>query len=193
MLIRSERIQNDLKEYVNSPKAEMLNVVIREFRFFHPELEFRAFIWNRKLTSITQYNEMCFFPCVLKHKSEIEKILRDQLENRIIPNIPHRLSNFALDIVLCPNDEESQLHFINQPLTEKRFLNNTLFVIEVNPLAEFTGFGLFNWDLDHEIIKGKKEFEFRVSKKAPEFAFNNLNDRNKRLLQQLLNEKQQEK
>jgi len=64
-----------------------------------------------------------------------------------------------------------------------------LYVIELNPLAEFTGFGLFNWEKDHEIIKGKKEFEFRVAMKAPEFAFNNLNERNKRLLEKLLNEK----
>ncbi len=39
-----------------------MNIVLRDFREFEPELEFRGFIYDGKLTALTQYNDAIYFP-----------------------------------------------------------------------------------------------------------------------------------
>ena len=42
-------------------------------------------------------------------------------------------------------------------------------VVEINPFAEFTGFGLFQWedDGDRAILQGAAPFQFRVCESVP--------------------------
>ena len=54
--------------------SKPLQVVIREFRFFDVSLEFRAFVFEGKFTALTQYNEVCFFPLVVRRKEELLKV-----------------------------------------------------------------------------------------------------------------------
>jgi hypothetical protein len=42
------------------------------------------------------------------------------------------------------------------------------FVVEINPLAEFTGFGLFDWLTDWKVIQGASPFEFRIATEEPQ-------------------------
>lgn len=42
-----------------------------------------------------------------------------------------------------------------------------IWIVEVNPLAEFAGTGLFNWLEDWQIILGEKPFEFRTHTVSP--------------------------
>jgi len=36
-------------------------------------MEFRGFVWKGKFTSLTQYNEYCFFPRLLEKKDLVAK------------------------------------------------------------------------------------------------------------------------
>jgi len=56
LLVESPRIQCDLEEVVKEKKSDF-NVVVRAWGDFDVDLEFRAFIFNRKLAAVTQYNE----------------------------------------------------------------------------------------------------------------------------------------
>lgn len=47
----------------------MYQLIVREFRPFNVELEFRGFVVKKNLTALTQYNEYCYFPNLVYKKN----------------------------------------------------------------------------------------------------------------------------
>jgi len=50
------------------------------------------------------------------------------------------------------------------------FTNLKVYIVEVNPFAEFAGAGLFSWTEDDDILYGDAPFEFRVANKPKKDA-----------------------
>lgn len=173
LLVESDRIQGDLLEYVEG-KIKYLNVVVREFRTFDPDLEFRGFIYQGNLTALTQYNEFVYFPS-LKEKKQVLQTLILELFHQLAQKIP--LKNYVLDFLLCVDKEE------NYGMSENRYDNLKLWIVELNPLAEFAGTGLFSWTKDKATLLGYSPFEFRVLEQVPAFALQNLPPQWKQLIE----------
>jgi hypothetical protein len=106
----------------------------------HLKSEFRAFIFHRKLTAVTQYNEHIVDKYLLKNKDCILESIKEffQKEN-LLEQIPYE--NSVLDLI---------------------FIGNQIYICEINPLAEFAGTGLFSWLKDRDILLGRQTFEFRI-------------------------------
>ena len=81
MLVMSNRIQEDLKEFVE--RSEPLNLIIREFVEFSVKHELRGFVWKKRLTALSQYNNIAFLPSLVKNKDEIETNVKSFMENFI--------------------------------------------------------------------------------------------------------------
>jgi len=143
LLVTSNRIQGDLETYVHAPEGEQFNVVVREFKWFDVAYEFRGFVYDKKLTALTQYNEFVYFPLLLKQKEKIVQDINDFFHKEMIPLL--NLSNYVIDFILIK--------------TENGF---DIYVVELNPFAEFAGGGLFSWINDLDILLGKLPFEFRI-------------------------------
>eukprot|EP01112_Ceratiomyxa_fruticulosa_P001529 TRINITY_DN1171_c0_g2_i1.p2 TRINITY_DN1171_c0_g2~~TRINITY_DN1171_c0_g2_i1.p2 ORF type:complete len:345 (+),score=71.78 TRINITY_DN1171_c0_g2_i1:218-1252(+) len=157
LLLESDRIQGDIERYIEDTqngKQVDFNVVVREFKNFDVSLEFRGFIYNRKLTALTQYNEFVFFESLQTHKDEILGAIVQFFEEKLIPKIA--LKNFVVDFLLIQEG----------PGYDKL----RTYVVEINPFAEFAGSGLFSWIDDMDTLIGKKPFEFRIATKPIEFA-----------------------
>jgi hypothetical protein len=153
LLVESKRIQEDLRRAVQKPDEDMpFKVVIREFRQFPVELELRAFVKDGKLTALTQYNEMVFFPALLYKHNLIQETIIDFWKEHVSPVV--KLKDYALDLVLIPRSSTP----------EDPYMELKPFIIEINPLAEFTGSGLFKWEIahDNEVLRGVRPFEFRI-------------------------------
>jgi hypothetical protein len=142
LLLASERIQDDLAS------SSSLNLIIRQFIIDrrHLKSEFRAFIFKRQLTAITQYNEYIVDKTLIKNKDLILKSIQDFFRTEhLLEQIPYE--NCVLDLILIENE-----------------LNNyQVYICEINPLAEFAGTGLFSWLNDRHILLGEQEFEFRIT------------------------------
>ncbi|CAF0946305.1 unnamed protein product [Adineta ricciae] len=141
LLLASERIQDDLKSSLS------LNLIVREFLMDRQSLksEFRAFIYKRKLTALTQYNEYIVDRVLIEQK----RIVLESVENffkteNLLEQIPY--DNCVLDLILIENSPG----------------NYRVYICEVNPLAEFAGTGLFSWLNDRAILLGDAPFEFRI-------------------------------
>jgi hypothetical protein len=106
----------------------------------HLKSEFRAFIFKRKLTALTQYNEYIVDKYLLKNKDYILKSIENFFQKE---NLLERISyeNCVLDLI---------------------FIENQIYICEINPLAEFAGTGLFSWLNDRDILLGRQPFEFRI-------------------------------
>lgn len=102
---------------------------------------------EKQLTAITQYNEFIYFPYMVSQKAAIEAKIRAFVENEIV-SLFSTMKNYVLDLALAyPRGEGDDYK---------------VYIVEVNPLAEFAGTGLFSWIEDWQIILGEKPFEFRT-------------------------------
>jgi hypothetical protein len=156
LLVNSNRIQDDLENYCNHPQ-DSFNVVVREFANFEVELEFRGFVYGKTLTAITQYNQFCYFPRVVKYKEYLLGVMKTFIEKELVTTVP--LGNFVIDIML-----------VSQTPDQGAYSNLKVYIVEINPFAEFAGEGLFSWTYESHILKGKAPFEFRVVEKPPKDA-----------------------
>lgn len=146
LLLASERIQSDLKDHDASTST--LNIIIRQYLVDENRCrsEFRAFIYDRKLTALTQYNEFVFDRELISKKVMILNSIRDFLDrNQILQMLPYE--NCVLDLVLVSRPSD---------------MSYLVYICEINPLAEFAGTGLFSWLEDREILIGRRPFEFRI-------------------------------
>lgn len=137
LLAASERIQDDLEN------MSSLQICIREFVYFDSALESRGFVWEGKLTALTQYNNFVVSKKLLSMKHQVEAACIKCFNELIGPKLEGRLKRYSIDFVVT---------------TDLR-----VYVVEINPLAEFTGMGLFSWGKDRDIITGKQAFEYRVA------------------------------
>jgi len=166
LFIEADRTFNDLKDHANGNIHCDFNVVVREFRLFPVELEFRGFVYKRKLTALTQYNEMCFFPALRTLQDQIlARITADF--TRLLGTIP--LDNFVVDFVLATKTESAnpETELLNKRL-ELSIDQYQVWVVELNPFAEFAGAGLFSWLVDKPVLLGRTPLEFRIHKKLPD-------------------------
>lgn len=89
-----------LKNYQSADRGSVL--VLRKFSLCLPEYEFRAFVYKRQLTGVSQYCYSQFFPHMLVRRTEIEKAIVQFFKEtmRLYP-----MDNFVCDVFLTwPND-----------------------------------------------------------------------------------------
>jgi len=142
----SERVQGDLDDYIQNPTVEF-NMMVREYANFEVELEFRGFVYDDKLTAITQYNEFCYFPRLARYKDAIVETMV-QFTQEMVGKFT--LKNYVVDFILISKTPEQGM-----------YSNLAVWVVEINPFGEFAGAGLFTWTKDMATLKGRNPFEFR--------------------------------
>jgi hypothetical protein len=83
-------------------------------------------------------------------QEEVRKVCQKCFEEHLTKKI--QLQRYAIDFIMIEK-EDGQLEAM---------------VCEINPLGEFTGFGMFSWELeaDRHVILGS-DFEFRVAVEEP--------------------------
>eukprot|EP00467_Chlorarachnion_reptans_P020011 CAMPEP_0114506012 /NCGR_PEP_ID=MMETSP0109-20121206/11182_1 /TAXON_ID=29199 /ORGANISM="Chlorarachnion reptans, Strain CCCM449" /LENGTH=343 /DNA_ID=CAMNT_0001684535 /DNA_START=112 /DNA_END=1143 /DNA_ORIENTATION=+ len=183
LLVESNRIREDLSDFIkNSSKRNnenRFNLIVRKFARFDPEMEFRAFVHKKKLTAITQYNDLCYFPSVHRNFKKISARLMDEYKQKLWEKLP--LESCVLDLVLCPKDADNESKTDGRKVYNKYVFDLEcleLKVIEINPLAEFAGSGMFAWEnpKDKRTLLGldqkdDTDVEFRYRTKVPSLGW----------------------
>merc|ERR1711971_170324 len=170
LLVRSARIQGDMKSYaVDEEYAQQFQLIVRDFVFFDVSLEFRSFVYKGKLTALTQYNDLCYFADLFNFEASIVKKIQafvDEILQRI------EMDSLVLDLVLVDANYDVEKEWPS--MSEDRLSKLKVMVIEINPLAEFAGGGLFEWNKDKDVLLGEKPFEFRMRKSLSSFMMADL-------------------
>lgn len=131
LLLSSERVYLDLIDWKRFGGKEQ--IVLREW---NPDLdydnEYRAFVYNNKLTAITQYDHYGKYDEVIESKEIVEKMIQNFWHEQVKPRM--KISDYIVDF---------------------GYVNNSIILIELSPFLECTGASLYRWPLDgHELRFG---------------------------------------
>jgi len=146
LISHSQRVFTDIRFYfqyrVQGSSSGKLYLMLRDFIPNLPvDHEFRCFVYNRKLTAISQYQCYCVFPALKdeNHVKECRNVIVNFMETikHIFP-----MDSFVIDLVVLP-DPSCQ-------------------VIELNPFGidMSSGSGLFNWYKDYDLLYGKLDIHY---------------------------------
>ncbi len=151
-----KKIYNNTKDIIidiiTSPNRHTpLNKKVKELILYLIEpveidknLEFRVFVYNNKVTAISQ--QFIYQKNTIITDNNVLSICNKIVEyiyNHIIPYINH-IKNYTIDLAI---------------------VNNNVYFIELNSYgAEYAaGSALFHWIIDKDILEGIKPFEFRYT------------------------------
>jgi hypothetical protein len=151
LLRASDRVVSDLEKARQAQRGSCL--VLRRFSLCVPAYEFRAFVFNRRLTGVSQYCYRQYFPEMLKR--------RPQLEAAIVAFFDSSMARFPMENFVCDlfvtwrGGDEGENAIVER-----------VEIIELNPWFADTGALLFDWksEEDRRILRGeakRNEPEFR--------------------------------
>lgn len=141
MLKTSKRIWVDLKEALDTPSDDFaIKLVVREWLDIPNVFELRGFVRNRRLTALSQYFSMCYFPWVSPAQwADVKTRVLSFFETTVAELLP--VEDCVCDFVVC---------------------EDRVMVIELNLFGRTAGAALFSWDTDQQLLYGNRPFEFRV-------------------------------
>jgi hypothetical protein len=142
LLVHSSRMFSDFSLALEYPEDFRVKIALREWRDMTPEMEFQGLMYNKKLTAITQANEIFCFDslCDDSTRNSIETAIKECFE-KVKDALPY--NNAVLDFIYFPNGE-------------------TL-LIELNPWDPNTAVALFDWCQDERMME-EGPFQFRYRK-----------------------------
>lgn len=154
LLLDSWRVAEDLQyAFIDTEgkAAEPISLVVRGWDDrIRPQCEFRAFVWEGRLTCIGQYWHSLYFPELEALREAVARDCRERFESSIRAALP--VPTAMLDLAwMGPGD---------------------VILVEINPLMEGLGSfkgstGLFDFYGDADLLAGRKPFELRL-RSAPE-------------------------
>jgi len=135
--------------YNDKPEQNFtLSLVAREWNpRVLPEWEFRVFVFNNKITSATQYNNITFVPDMLAKKEAVKQFILNFWE-KVKGHI--RFPTYTMDLALEPKLEHA-------------------YIIELNGPPPSAGTSLFDWNNpdDRLQIESGDTFELRINERLP--------------------------
>jgi len=154
LLVKSRRVREDLEQVKQFYQHGLSTCLcVRKYNkelIEHPELEFRAFVHDNKLTAISQYDYLTSYPIIVKNKQAIEVKLKQFVETIVIPALSVSHQTYIVDLFLYPpavsgNDDSF----------------GDVLLIELNSFESWTGACLFSWGEDSQVLLNGP-FEFRI-------------------------------
>ena len=140
LLLNSTRVEEDLDAFIEDKEEKNISILIREYLDFPIVYEFRAFVYQDKLTAISQAFHTLFFP-------ELQDVHTQQ---SIVAQIEHMFVNH-----LQNNMRERSVG--NYVIDMARTKSGQWVIIELNPFRLYKGQGtdgmLFDWEKDEAILK----------------------------------------
>lgn len=163
LILSSERVFMDLLEALDCHEARDIisnsvenhewnnHIILRQWndRLDHA-MEFRCFVYESKLTAISQYNHYCKFYHLqdVTFVEQVKSIIIDYWEKTLKERLQEKYANYIIDLGLIRDEMDGKLKCL---------------VIEMNPFESTTGASLFDWKRDHEQLTSRtNDIEIRI-------------------------------
>ncbi|KAF0973662.1 hypothetical protein FDP41_007049 [Naegleria fowleri] len=163
MMTTSNRVFEDLSialEHRKDPVDWNVYIAMRKWISHHEiGLEFRGFVYERKLCALSQYFDALYFEDLHKNKNIYLEAIQKFFEEKK-GQIPYE--NCVLDFLVLKNNISIANEEETPPQPPTTLDSLTVQVLEFNPFNKFTGSALFSWISDADTLHGRKPFEFRI-------------------------------
>ncbi|CAF4843548.1 unnamed protein product [Rotaria sp. Silwood1] len=163
MFIISERIYQDMllatEAQDSSDSLFKENIILRPFIPIDVDMEFRGFVYQQRLTCLSQYNYLIYSQRLCQWKDNIlEKIISFFNQSVKTKLDKYKSHNYVIDFALAKGDDES----VN---------SMKVWVIELNPFMETTDGALFSWQHERNLLEGRSNENqdkplFRITEKV---------------------------
>jgi len=158
---RSRRIQGDWEELIEQAESAGLTHTqfgVRPFRDFPVEAELRGFVYDGKLTGMSQYHEYIQSPILSDNYDAIGIAAKSFMEDLILKHCPRiePANSYVTDLVVTPQEDGTF----------------KISLVELNPLCEAAGTCLFTWHKERGKLFGRRPYEFKIHTKVPAFPDN---------------------
>lgn len=142
LLANSERILTDLNRALDFPNLWDMKLIVRLFQPVPYSMEFRGFVYNGKLTALSQYDPYIYFSEL--NNPRIQRKIIDRIESFFYDQIKDRipLEHYIVDFGIRNLNQKSETEVL---------------VIEINSFEPSTGSGLFSWENDRDVLRGDSE------------------------------------
>jgi hypothetical protein len=138
LLANSERILTDLNRALDFPNLWDMKLIVRLFQSIPYSMEFRGFVYDKKLTALSQYDPyICF-----------EELNNPKTQRRII----RKIEAFFNEQVMARVPYEH--YIIDFGIRNLKSKHAEIVVVEINSFEPSTGSSLFSWDEDLDLLKG---------------------------------------
>lgn len=140
LILSSERAYLDLIDWKRFGGKEQ--IVLREWnKDLDYDNEYRAFVYNNKLTAITQYDHYGKYDDVIKNKERVEMLIHQFWESEVKTRM--KITDYIVDF---------------------GYVNDSIILIELSPFLECTGASMFRWQKDsNELCYGDGKLKVAVN------------------------------
>ncbi|CAF1108145.1 unnamed protein product [Adineta ricciae] len=164
--IISERIYQDmlLATEAQNPSDDLFkeNIILRPFTPIDVDMEFRGFVYQQRLTCLSQYNYLIYSPRLSQWKDEILDKINVFFNETVTAKLnTYQSQDYVIDFALTKS--------VNDDADDVRSMK--VWVIELNPFMETTDGALFSWQHEKQLLQGessdnKTKTLFRITEKA---------------------------
>jgi hypothetical protein len=135
LILQSKRSYHDIFVRLLQQQTEKefnMIIAIRKWIEIQPGMEFRAFVYNNRITVCSQYFQACYIKDIKLRKEEWITKITDLFE-QVKPLLTH-IGNYVIDFAVLPDGQMK--------------------VVELNHFEKTTGSALFDWKTEEDLIRG---------------------------------------
>jgi hypothetical protein len=170
LFVKSERVYRDLLTDLElcDESTWKMKVAVRGWRSDSDiSGEFRCFVYNRKITAISQYYDLICFPKLGEVREQLKKSIIKFFKEKIEPKLPFDNCIMDVSVIGDPKFQPLKMSSAESLFRNDDFEVREVLLIEFNPWNRFTSGCRFQWKhpLDIKILEGEKKKQFRYVKK----------------------------
>jgi len=143
----SERVYQDFELALARKERWEQNLAVRKWTPIDVDMEFRGFVKNHKLTAVSQYNYVAFFPRLVVAKDKILSSITKFFYDVCLPKLHDKYSEFIIDFGLIGENYD---HVV---------------VIELNEFMDTTDGCTFKWADERHLLENEP-LSFRIIEEA---------------------------
>lgn len=153
VFVRSERCWHDM-ELALAQDSWNESLVARRWVAMEPDMEFRCFVAGGRLTAVSQYRHLIYFPRLVALRQNVLHGLVDFLELRVLPRLAGVFPGDRYIVDLVVELVGGQVTNIMSDGEQGGLSLRRWWCIEVNPFFETTDACLFSWSRERAILDG---------------------------------------
>lgn len=154
--MRSERIWHDMHLALSQGSSWNEAIIVRHWVNIEPDMEFRCFVCAGKLTAISQYRHLVYFPRLHANEEYLKHTMTHYLQATLMVKLDGLFprNDYIVDLALELKNINKTYACLNENSLDGCI--KQIWAVEVNPFYETTDACMFSWSKDAAVLMTEK-------------------------------------